>query len=102
MQGEYVVNVSKLREQSDRFTSEKIIANRLSSSLKTVQRNADPEKQSVYRKLIRQVDDLALFYSDMSKAAATTANDVADVLSKIATDLEDNAIHNIQKFNLND
>lgn len=102
MQGEYVVNIPRLRDQSEKFSQEKNIANHIASSLKTIQRNAVPEKQAVYKKLINQVNELSKFYNDMSKATETTANDIADVLSKIMADLEDNAIHTMQRFNLND
>ncbi len=101
MQGDYVVNIPRLRDQSEKFLQEKIIANHLSSSLKTIQRSADLEKKAVYKKLITQVNELSNFYNDMSKAAEATANDVANVISKVMVDLEDNAIHNVQKFNLN-
>ncbi len=102
MQGDYVVNIPRLRDQSEKFLQEKNIANHLSSSLKTIQRRVEPEKQTDYKKLITQVNELSKFYSDMSKAAETTANDVADVLSKIMVELEDNAIHSLQKFKFND
>ena len=98
MQGEYVVNIPRLRDQSEKFLQERNIANHLSSSLKTIQKRVTLEKQAEYKKLIMQADELSKFYSDMSKAAETTANDVANVLSKIMVDLEDNAIHSLQKF----
>lgn len=101
MQGDFVVNVTKLRDQSDKFKCENNIANHLSTMLKTAQNQASPEKANVYRKLINQANDLSKFYLDMSNGAATTANDIANLLSKFKAEFEDNAIDNTKRFNLN-
>lgn len=100
MKGDFVVNIPRLRDQSEKFLTEKRIADHLSESIKNAQSQADPEKVNVYRTLLNQVNALSVFYSKMSKAAGSTANDVAALMEKSKIELEDNAIANRQRFHL--
>lgn len=102
MQGDFVVNIPKLREQSQRFLQEKNIADHLLLTLKKINKLSQPEKVAVYRKLIRQVDEVSKFYGDMSNVADSTANDIVNVMSSVMVELEENALHNARRFNLND
>ncbi len=102
MQGEFAVNVSKLREQSDEYLKEEKIVNHLLSSLKRIKKNAEPEKHAVYISLIRQAEELSEFYIGMSRAADSMADEISNVLSEFAVDLEENVTHNTLKFGLSD
>ena len=89
MQGDFVVNTIKMREQADFYLAEKQLSDQLLEELRRAE-HLSPADSEEYQDLEKEVQELSVFYSRMSAATKQISEDVEKASLKIREKFEEN------------